>query len=156
MEIKIKLKQERAKKSFQRLANRIDDMSPIWKKFIKFWQTDLMPKTWDSRGKTFGEQWESLSPAYAKWKRKHGGKRLMELTSRLFEAVKGGSGWFEKVEKKKFTIGVSGEEYFYHVQERGKKGRRYFTTKDGDMPNRAWGFIIKSVSEYLEEADNDR
>jgi hypothetical protein len=153
--IDIKMKSDRAKKTLNKLLNRVNDMRPIWKDFIKYWQTDIMPKTWDTKGKTMGEQWKPLTPLYKKWKRKHGNKRLMELTSRLLKATQGGQGWTEKIEKKNLAIGVSGKEYFYYVQERKTNPRNYFFTKKGDMPNRAWGYLLKSVNEFLEEADDE-
>ena len=135
------------------LASRIKDLSPIWEDFIKFYQKDIMPKTWDTKGKMMGEQWPELTPAYEKWKSKRGGRRLMELTGKLFKAAQGGSGWVQRVTKKNLNIGVTGEEYYKHVQERAKNPRHYFTTKRDDIPNRAYAYLIKKMDNYLEEVD---
>ena len=96
-----------------------------------------------------GATWDPLTPNYKKWKKNHGNRRLMELTGKLFEAVQGGQGWKEKIKKKELTIGIDGEEYYVHVQDRKTNPRNYFLTKNKDLPNRAYAFLIKEMDDYL-------
>jgi hypothetical protein len=152
---RIELKATRAKKTFKKLLKRLNDYRPIWRMFVKFYQDDIMKRTWDSKGRLMeGTRWKSLTPAYLNWKRKHhSGQRLLELTGRLFDAVQGGQGWFDRIRKKDLTMGVKGEEYFYWVQHRAKYDRHYFYTEKEDIPNRAYTYLIKITQEYLEDVE---
>jgi len=155
-DIKIKLYADRAKRTLIKLAKNVDDMKPVWERFIPYWQGTIMPETWKSQGRNMeGSKWTSLTPKYLAWKRKHHpGKRLLELSGRLFGAVTGGPGWYDKQEKKKLEIGVDGHDYFWYVSERETNPRRYFYNKDGDMPPKVWKELINMVNRHLESADD--
>lgn len=153
IDVDFKLRSERARKTLQELVKRTTDMRPVWKDFRTWWQDELMSKVWDSEGRPMQTKWAKLTPQYAKWKKKHGGKRLLELTGKLFRAVKGGSGWYDKIEKKSLEMGVQGEKYFYPIQHRQKNPRHYFYTKQEDIPERAYAKLIELTDTYLEEAD---
>jgi hypothetical protein len=149
----IEIRSERARKMLRKLSKKISDMTPVWKKFIKFYQDDVIKKTWDTQGKMMeGTSWAPLVPQYEKWKTKNSGKRMMELSGDLLNAATGGAGWVERIKKKELTIGVTGKEYFKQVQERGKNPRRYFTTKEDDIPNRAYIFLLKEMDNHIEKA----
>lgn len=156
--IEVEIYADRAKQTFIKLAKRLNDLTPIWKQFLIYWKTNLMPAVWDSKGKEMeGSRWISLTQRYLKWKQKnYSGKPLLTLTRKLFEAVKGGSGWQEKVQKDNLTIGIDGEEYFYYVQHRKTNPRYYFYTPQGDLPARVWAYMIKITDEELEKADQGK
>lgn len=154
IDVNFELRAEKARKTLLELVKRTDDMRPVWKDFKTWWQDDLMPKVWDSEGRPMQTKWPRLTSKYAKWKKKnYGGKRLLELTGKLFRAVQGQSGWYDKIEKKSMGIGVQGEKYFYAVQHRQKNPRHYFYTKQEDIPARAYAKLIELTDKYLEEAD---
>jgi hypothetical protein len=154
-DIRIEMRAERARKTFSKLASRLKDMKPIFKTFKIFYQDDMMKRVWESRGSAMeGGQWANYSDAYRKWKAKHyAGKPKMILTGKLYNAVQGGAGWYDKISKDSMTMEVKGEAYFYWVQHRQKNPRYYFYTPKEDLPNRAWAYLIKIADEYLEEAD---
>jgi hypothetical protein len=151
----MEIRSERARKTFRELAKRVGDMIPVWKDFRQWWQDDMMKRTWDSRGAAMeGARWAKYSPAYLKWKRKnHGGKRMLELSGRLFNAARGGAGWKDTIRKKSLTMGVNVGDYAYWLQHRQKNPRFYFYTPKEDIPNRAYAYLIKITDERLEEAD---
>jgi hypothetical protein len=146
---------ERTKRTFKELAKRVDDMTPVWKDFREYWQKDLMPKSWASKGGLMeGSRWAPLTPEYRKWKAKAGGsKELLKLSEKMFKAATGGSGWKDKIEKKSLTMGIEGEAYYYWVQHRKTNPRYYFYTPKEDLPKRAWAELVKMTDDYLQEVD---
>lgn len=157
IDIKIEMRAERARKTLQKLLRRVTDMTPIWKDFKQYWQDDLMPRSWESKGALMeGSKWTPLTPQYLKWKnsaRNTGSRKLLILSGKMFGAAKGGAGWYDKIDKKSMTMGIKGKDYFYLVQHRQKNPRLYFYTKKDDIPNRAWAYLIKITDEYLDKAD---
>jgi hypothetical protein len=118
-----------------------------------------MPATWASRGKMMeGQSWTSYSQKYADWKKKNYGSKMpnLKVSGDLYNAVTGGTGWGEKVDKKTMTIEVGGKEYFWYVSERQTNPRKYFYTTENDLPARAWKWLIDRTNEHLESADDDR
>lgn len=157
IELRLELQAERAKKTLNKLLKRVNNMEPIWKDFKQYFQDDLMPRSWDSKGKLMeGARWSPLTPQYLKWKRSKansGSKKLMMLSGKMFKAATGGQGWHDKIDKKSAEFSISGKDYFYFVQHRQKNPRFYFYTEKEDLPNRAWAYLIKITDEYLEDAD---
>jgi hypothetical protein len=154
--IQIKLIADRAKRTFIKLAGDIKDLTPVWNEFISYWQGTVMPETWKSQGRNMeGQKWTSLTPEYLAWKRKHyPGKRLLELTGKLYGAVTGGAGWYQKAEKQRLEFGVQGEDYFWWVSERETNPRRYFYNQNEDMPPKVWHELINLTNRHLESADD--
>lgn len=99
---------------------------------------------------------------YLVWKKKKvGNKPMMRFSDDLYEAARGGSGWFQKPRKKMLSIGLDSIKYAAAHQYGYKKNnlpqRAYFFTKDEDLPIRAWAFLIKNVDARLEGAfENDK
>jgi len=158
MAVDVKFYTDRAKRTFAKLAEKIKDLSPLWVKFIDYYQNEIIPAAWSTKGAIMeGKRWEPLTEKYRKWKqKKYSGKPLLVLTGKLFAAAQGGPGWYQKLGKKQLTIGVQGESYFYHVAERKINSRKYFYTSDGSLPNRAWAWLIKETNQHLEEADDGK
>jgi hypothetical protein len=158
MAVNIKYYSDRAKKTFVKLAEKIKDLTPIWSKFTDYYQNEIIPAAWSTKGAIMeGERWKPLTEKYRKWKqKKYPGKPLLVLTNKLFSAAQGGSGWYQKLKKRSMEMGVQGSLYFYYVSERKKNPRKYFYTSDGSLPNRAWAWLIKETSVYLEEADDGK
>lgn len=156
--VEMKLYTERAKNTFIKLARRLQNLEPIWDKFIDYYQNEIIPGTWNSKGALMeGKRWEPLSEKYLKWKQKHyPGMPLLYATGKLMQAAEGGAGWYEDKKPDNLQIGLSGEDYFYWVTERENHSRKYFYTSTGDLPNRAWKYLIDITNEYLEEADDDK
>lgn len=146
---------ERTKKTFLELAKRVSDMTPIWKDFRDFYQQDMMPKSFGSKGALMeGGRWHALTPAYRKWKQKSGySQELMKLTGKMYNAATGGAGWSDKIGKKDMTMEVKGEDYYYFTQHRKTNPRFWFYTSKEDLPNKAWTYLVKITDEYLEEVD---
>jgi hypothetical protein len=157
IELQIKMYSDRAKRTLVKLLERVDNMQPIWKDFKQYFQDDLMPRSWNSKGSLMeGGRWNPLTPQYLKWKmskKNKGSRKLLVLSGKLFAAATGGSGWYDKIDKKSMTMGIQGQEYFYWVQHRQKNPRFYFYTPNEDLPNRAWAYLIKITNELLESAD---
>jgi len=158
VELQIDIKAQRARKTLKTLFKRINNLEPIWKDFKKYYQDDIIPRSWNSKGALMeGGRWTPLTPAYWKWKLKSGlSKKLLTLIGKMFTAAKGGAGWYDKIDKKSMTMGIQGEKYYYWVQHRQTNPRFYFYTKKEDIPNRAYAYLIKITDEYLEDADDDR
>jgi len=154
-EVQIEMKTERLQNMLVKLAQNINDLTPIWKKFIDYYQNDIMPKTFDRKGDVMGAKWAPLTEKYRIQKeKKYPGMPLMVASGKLKTAATGGTGWKQTVNKKTLSIGVSGEKYYEYVQEREKNGRYFFNTKTGDIPVRAYSFLIKEMDAYIEAADN--
>lgn len=156
IELDIEAKAERARRTFRELAKRVKDKRPIFKKFASYYETDIIPASWESQGRIMqNTQWTPLIWWYAAWKReKFPGKRILELT-----------GWLQvqarrlkkDIKKNSLSLGLSGWEGFYDHQH-GKPSeelpaRPYFYTKQGDLPNRAWAKLIQLTDDYLTETD---
>jgi len=159
-ELRYELNVQRVKKTLVRLLERVENMKPIWEDFKSYFQTDLMPRSFNSKGALMENQrWAALTPRYLKWKlskKNKGSRKLLILSGKMFGATQGGSGWYDKIDKKSLTMGIQGEDYFYWVQHRSKNPRFYFYTKNEDLPKRAWAYLIKITDERLEAADDDR
>jgi len=147
------------KDAFQRYSKKVKDLSPVWEDFIEHYQSFIIPKTFDSRGGLMGGKWPPFSAAYFKWKRKNApGKQMLKLKDDMYNAAIGGSGWYQKVEKKRVAFGIKSSVIKYAMvhQEGGGNNipqRAYFYKADGDLPNRAWIFLIDRLNKHLEGLD---
>jgi len=154
----VKFYTERARNTFIKLARYLEDLRPVWEEFIPFYQQDVIPGTWKTTGMVMEQsKWVPLTEKYRKWKeRKYPGRPMLTLEGKLYAAATGGPGWFQELKKKEMTMGVDGEDYFYHVSERQKNPRKYFYTRNNTLPARAWAKLIKLTDERLQGADDDR
>lgn len=129
-------------------------MRPIWKEFIKTYQTVLSPQIFASRGRAIlGEKWAPYSPAYlAKRKAEgFGGGQMLVLSGRMRDATYGGPGWYQKLAKDRMTMGVKVPPY-WRAQQFGYKPRKlparpYFMTDD--YSPRAYTYLIKIANEEI-------
>lgn len=156
---KINYGTERARKTFERLARQLGDLTNIWEEFIDYWQNEVMPKSFESKGSLMeGQKWTPYSDKYKKWKKKNYGSSMPNLivTGKMQEATMGGPGWYEKKEKSNLEIGIAGEDYYYYVSERNKNPRKYFYTTEGSLPASAWKWLIDKTNEKLEAVDSDQ
>lgn len=148
IELDFKLKSEKAQKRFERLANKITDLRPIWKQFIPLYK-ELVEKEFDStKGKIMqGRRWDKLSPQYRVQKRrKFGNKPLLVATGLLKERA---TNFETKLGKKALLMRVKGKKYFEFVHDK----RAYFHTPKEPketLPMRAWRFLIDIVERELE------
>ena len=143
-----------AKKRFMKLQKAIDDMTPVWKQFIPFYQ-DLIKKAFQTRGLAMGgHKWPIYSESYRKRKKKS--KGMLRLTDKLYDATQGGSGWGEKISKDNLILSVEAKHNNFDVARhndghvKGGKIRQFFYTQEGGLPNRAWAFLHKTTVNYLE------
>jgi len=103
---------------FQRFKLLFKDLRPIYKEFLDWYKVNIIPEAFDSKGKLMGKKWAALSPAYAK---KVGrSQATLRLTETLYNAAKGGSGWFEKIGKKDFTFGIEDSIPYNAIHQYGK------------------------------------
>lgn len=139
---------KRAKRSFAKLARLSKDLRPIFTDFLDWYKTEYVPAIFDSRGKALGQSWQNLSEIYAK---KRGRKTsTLRLTDRLYNAAKGGSEWFEKFEKKSFTLGIEDSipyaaAHQYGNSDTGMPQREYLFTRDDDLSPRAWAVLLELI-----------
>lgn len=154
--VDVKFYTDRAKRTLVKLAENISDLRPVWKNLIDYYQNEIIPAAWSTKGKIMeGKRWTPLSKKYNKWKKKnYPGQPLMYRTGKLLEAATGGPGWMQKINRRNMEMGVEGQEYFYHVSERSKYGRKYFYTSENSLPARAWAWLIADVNKFIEAADD--
>jgi phage gpG-like protein len=164
LEIKVK-GAERTHEAMSRLAKKINDFRPVFKQFVPVYQSEVIQKAFDTRGAIFGKKWASYNPEYLSWKQKHyPGRQMLVLTGHLKAAAQGGSGWKQKISKKKLIMGVTGKDYFYYVQQgytsRGGNNiepRMYLhTNKEGHqaMPTRAQNILKGLMEKHIERLVN--
>jgi len=144
----------RARAIFQKYADQVSDMRPVWKEFIKLYQTDLSPKIFASRGRAIlGARWVPYSKRYLKWKQENApGQPMMVLSGRLRKATEGGPGWFQSLEKDKMKMGVKVPPY-WRAQQYGYKPnnlppRPYFMSDE--YSPRAYAYLIKMTKAELD------
>jgi phage gpG-like protein len=140
----------RTRKDLRKMAGRIKDMRPVFKRFIKYYQETIIPASFDTQGKLMGRSWAKLSPAYRK-KKKPGSK--MKRTETLYRAAQGGDGWYEKMTKKNLVIGLFGPIYAavhqYGYPKRNIPRRDYFLTTKNDFPPKAWSWLLMEAGKEI-------
>lgn len=132
----------RAKLNIQNYINKIDNLRPVFDKFIKHYQ-DLLKFNISRNGVVFGSVWQKYSPVYAKWKlenkdkypRSSGGRKMMILSGALFDASQGGSGWFQKIDKKSLRFGITNIIPYAEIQQKGG-----ISPEGWEIPQRPWFF----------------
>lgn len=147
--IKYQKQLEAQRKKFIAMAKRIDNLQPVFNQFLPEY-AKLINQNFDSKGKIMErERWKEYTKPYFRLKqRKHPGKPMLVISGKLKNAA---LNFDKKVENKRFIISVNGEPYFYHVSDREKYGRKYFYTKEKDMPIQAWRILIAMVQKYIED-----
>jgi len=143
---------ENARKYYLKLANKIEDMTPVFKAF-KTEYKEIVNQNFEARGKIMERQrWRVYTPAYLKFKKKKfPGKQMLVVTEKLRKKA---LNFDSTITKDKMRMEVKGDDYFYHVSDRMKYGRKYFYTKNFDMPIQAWRLLIELTKKYLTELGN--
>lgn len=140
-------------KKINNVAKNIDNMAPVWQEWEKFFLGKVVPGIFDTKGSTLGEQWQSYSPAYKKWKSKnHPGKPMLVLKGVLKEAATGGKGYRSRVVKKNLIMEIVGVDHAL-AQHEGNPGqnlpaRRYWTNSKGQIPARAITMLLRIMTKH--------
>jgi phage gpG-like protein len=125
-------------RSMDALAQHLgEDLRPMLRAIRDWWHT-WQDAVFASEGGEI-EQWAQLSPKYKEWKeKKYPGQPILQLTGKLRAAMTGdgGSGAWEKVNRKDMTLGIEGIPYWVaHNFPGGKIPQRKFvdTTKQAQV-----------------------
>lgn len=167
MPITVKVKEtglKKTKKTFRILENRLNDFNPVWKDFIKFYQNETIEEAFKSQGSSMGEKWQSYSPFYIKILIRNG-QTLKETLRRkgtidgkvhsekLYKAAKGGSGWYEILEKQHLEFGLN-DPFYAAVHQFGLgiiPRRVFFFTPDEKLNSKSEDFLENLTNDYLDE-----
>ncbi len=147
----------RARDAFITIAKRVKDLTPVWKRYIEYHTTSLMPGVFNSNGVAMnGKRWEGYrSEKYKKWKRAHGGKlsEILVLDGRLKAATMGGPGFRSTICKQELSMWIEGIPYSrvhqFGYEKQNLAERPYFFTAKGDLPPRAWAFLIQETRNMI-------
>lgn len=156
MEIEVKVKgMTRAKDAFQKLARNVNDLTPVWKEFLEWHKTEYMPQTWESQGKAQGKKWENYRSL--RYINKKGKKSAdLKLRGKLYDAARGKSGWYEKIQKKLMTFGVSDSiggrklsaAHQYGYKPNNIAQRSYLFTREDTLSPRAWKKLLDIIEAH--------
>jgi hypothetical protein len=146
-ELEFKIKSDNAKEKFIRLAKKVGDLRPVWAKFIPEYR-EIVSQNFEAKGKIMeGARWIPLTKRYLKYKqKKHPGKPLMVVTGKMMKAGHDFK-FISKEDNLKMT--VEGENYFLYTQERKTNPRKWFYTKDYNLPTVAWRMLIEIANDEL-------
>jgi len=157
IDIQIEIIANKALDGFLKMSKNIKDMKPIYKRFVKYYTGEIIPASFESRGKLMqGSRWQKYSPAYLKWKQKHApGKKMMTLTDDLYKAATGGSGFYSRIDNRNVVMGIKKSTIKYsNAQQRGSSktnlpARPYFMTPKGLPPARAINWLIQNTNDHI-------
>jgi hypothetical protein len=151
---------ERVRKQFEKLIEKIKDLSPVFSEFVPIYQK-IIETNFEAKGKVFErERWigyanpQGLQPApRIKYKQTHGYGSLpmLEITGNLKNKT---INFDRQISKDKVTMSVKGEDYLFWVSDREPWGRKTFYTKDYDMPIQAWRIFIEICKKQLTVEEN--
>lgn len=148
-DIQFRLKADDAKKRFLRLAEKLEDLSPIWEKFIPEYR-QIISQNFETQGKIMERNtWTALTIPYKRWKMKHfPGKPILICTGKLRQAAEN----FKTIIKKdNLIMEVEGNAYFAYVQERKNNPRHWFNTPEKELPVIAWNKLTKIANDEIEK-----
>lgn len=148
-----------AKEKFKQLSQRVKDFRPIFNDFIDFYQKEIVPSAFETKGALMGKKWQGLTERYRRWKanspiNQSGSAGVnLRLTNGLYNAATGGDGWYQKVKKRSLQFGIKHSVIPYaNRHQKGTKGmpeRPFFYTINDDMPIKAWQYLIKRIESHL-------
>lgn len=150
----------RTASKFRELQARIKDMRPVWASFLNFYKTDIIPKSFESKGSLMGGRWIGLTDRYRKWKSTTSTNTSssagvsLKLTGRLYAAATGGAGWYQKVNKQSVEFGIKKGVIPYanrHQEGNNMPQRPYFYTVDDKLPTRASLFLYNEALKYVKK-----
>ena len=149
MPITVKVKEtglKKARKIFKTLGIRTANYEPVFKQFIKFYQKETIIETFDSRGSHMGKKWPNL---------KAGGESRLRQSDRLYNAAKGGPGWFDVINPLNMEMGVQGLPYLAtHQYGRGAIPQRaFFFTPSETLDKDSAEFLEGLTDAYLDEGN---
>jgi hypothetical protein len=138
IELKIDYKSERASNFLNKMTDNLKNLSPVFGEFVDYYKTEIITESFESKGALMGMKWQELTPKYRKWK----GRGVdLRLTERLYNAAKGGDGWFQTIRNNGATFGIKGGVIKYaNRHQNGTAGmpqRPYFYKADKTMPEKA-------------------
>jgi len=147
--IQFVMKADDAKKRFIRLANKCEDLRPVWEKFIPKYR-EIVSQNFEAKGKIMeGAAWAPYTKPYLKWKKKHySGKPKLVITEKLKTAA---INFVAKPKKDNLTMEIDGDDYFFYVSERKTNPRKYFYTKNKTLPVIAGRLLTKIANDELEK-----
>ena len=136
----------RLQQNFIKFASVVMDLKPAFKKFVPEFQKSRVG--WIYAGRDVdGQKHKPLNRLYRIRKQKlYGNQPILIASGKLIRAVRGGSGWIEKVEKKSLTMGIDLPYASYHQDGTRKMSQRaYFLTKKGTLNKMDYAQLIQAV-----------
>ena len=133
--------------SLQGLTKRIDDMNPVWDKFVKWYPKEIIEKAFDTRGKIYGTRWPKYSPAYLRFKqKKYSGKQMLVIDGTL----KKDSTDNIKTKKSKHNMSfiINNKLAAIHHYNK-KKARKIIAGKDDKIPARALTYLMEEMYKHI-------
>ncbi len=160
IEIKTHDSVNRTRNAFIKLAKRVGDLTPVWKRYIEFHTQSLMPAVFNSNGVAMeGQRWEWYRSAkYMKWKKAQGKplSKQLQLFGDLKAATMGGDGFRSKISKQELSMWIEGIPYSrvhqFGFDKQNIPARPYFFNSKGDLPPRAWAFLIKETQNMIKDS----
>ena len=149
----------RTRNAFIKLAKRVGDLTPVWKRYIEFHTQSLMPAVFNTNGVAMnGKKWVNYSPKYAIRKKKAGKllSKMLVFDGDLKAATMGGDGFRSKISKQELSMWIEGIPYSrvhqFGFDKQNIPARPYFFNSKGDLPPRAWAFLIKETQNMIKDS----
>jgi len=135
-------------------TDQIGDMTSAFEKFIPEFQKQR--EGWIYAGRNVdGKRFPQLSPKYKAWKsRKFGNQKILILHGFLINAIRGGSGWGQKVGKKELEMSIDlpyATTHEFGDPARKIPQRNYFLTKDGTLNKMDYAQLMQAMEGKIDE-----
>lgn len=142
----------RLEENFIKFKANVDDLGPAFLKFIPEFQRTR--EGWIMAQRTLNaNKYPALSPVYETLKTKEWGpKPILVRSGALIAAVRGGDGWYQKINEKYMSVGINLPYASFHQDGTRKIPRRnYFLTRDGNLTKVDYAQLIQAVEGKIDE-----
>lgn len=130
----------------QDLAKNIEDMTPVWNRFEKYYLKKVKDSGFGGRGAFLGEKWPKYTKKYLKWKKKkYPGKGMLVLTGKLKNAATGGNDYESKKSKKQLTMKIHNIPYANKMHYQ----RPYWLQRNEQLPKRAILWLLAEIKKTI-------
>lgn len=142
----------RLHENFIRWTDKLGDVRPAFNLFIPEFQRSRVG--WIYAGRTVdGKRMQPLSPIYAVRKTlTYGNQPILIASGKLIRAIRGGEGWYQKVEKKSLTMGINLPHASYHQDGTSRMPQRnYFLTADGTLNKMDYAQLLQAMEGQIDK-----
>jgi len=135
----------RVQQNFIRWSEKIEDLSPAFEMFIPQFQKSR--EGWILAGRNVeGKQHPALTERYAVRKQQlYGNRPILVASGKLLGAIRGGSGWKQRVTKKSLTMEIDLPYASYPQDMTRGKQRNYWLTKNGTLTMMDYAQLIQAL-----------